>query len=132
MEFEGRRYAIVLFCIGKAYDQTPALSRVFLQQLGFPLPEAAFQDPLRDEYWHLADLALKRQPVLDQPGRHTPPMGRAKSEPSARKLPRPDVAPEPRGSPGPAKRPHGDVAPEPRGAPDAAGAGAPEDFVIVG
>jgi len=37
MEFTGECYAIILYSIGTAYQETPALARGFLQQLGFPL-----------------------------------------------------------------------------------------------
>ena len=75
MEFTGERYAIILYSIGTAYQETPALARGFLQQLGFPLPDADFNAPMDEECERLAALAVQRSPVPDQSDQsdHAPP-----------------------------------------------------------
>ena len=75
MDFDGRRYAIVLFCIGKSYEQTPGLVREFLRKLGFPLPFSDFKAPIHRDYEEMAEMAI-RGSLVDEPGRHEPPAGR--------------------------------------------------------
>ena len=76
MEFQGRRYALVLFSLGRSYEQTPALARAFLQKLGFPLPPADFQAPMHPDLERLAERATRGMQVEDEAGRHAPPAGR--------------------------------------------------------
>ena len=78
LEFEGRRYAVVLFSLGKSYEETPALARAFLQKLGFPLPTDDFQAQI-DRKEHLAELAIQGHKE-DEAGRHAPP-GRRQRRP---------------------------------------------------
>lgn len=44
MPFEGERWAIILYATGTGYEQTPALARVFLKELGYKLPLATFKE----------------------------------------------------------------------------------------
>ena len=74
--FKGRRYAVVLFSLGRSYDETPGLVRTFLERLGFSLPEETFQAPVLPEFPALAQLALEGRQVEDEPNRHVPPAGR--------------------------------------------------------
>ena len=76
LPFVGRRYAIVLFSLGRSYDETPALARAFLQELGFRLPPANFQEPMQPNFEALASMAAQGLQVEDEAGRHAPPAGR--------------------------------------------------------
>eukprot|EP00438_Fugacium_kawagutii_P025055 Skav209504 [mRNA] locus=scaffold2767:92465:102649:+ [translate_table: standard] len=43
-EFEGTRYAVILYSMGKSYEETPGLPRGFLSQLGYRVPPAEFNE----------------------------------------------------------------------------------------
>ena len=55
---KGTRYAVILYAIGDAsYQQTPALARAFLEQVGYQLPSVAFKEEPSREHWWLAKRA---------------------------------------------------------------------------
>eukprot|EP00438_Fugacium_kawagutii_P027194 Skav213542 [mRNA] locus=scaffold4151:179460:180997:- [translate_table: standard] len=89
-KFEGTRYAVILYSMGKSYEETPGLTRAFLSQLGYRLPPADFNEEVTPEFEELATKACSGQEVPDEPGRHVPPGAKRKAEA--------------RGSGGPSKR----------------------------
>ena len=82
MRFTGQRYAVVLYSLGRSYEETPGLVRTFLGKLGFSLPVAEFRAPVLPEFDALAQQALEGRQVEDEPNRHRPP-GFAAPAPSA-------------------------------------------------
>ena len=49
LPFTGDRYAAVFFCIGRVNDRLPALSRAYIEHLGFGMPPEAAGAPLLTE-----------------------------------------------------------------------------------
>eukprot|EP00930_Biecheleria_cincta_P096760 TRINITY_DN88555_c0_g1_i1.p1 TRINITY_DN88555_c0_g1~~TRINITY_DN88555_c0_g1_i1.p1 ORF type:complete len:1066 (-),score=192.38 TRINITY_DN88555_c0_g1_i1:153-3350(-) len=75
--FVGERYAIILYCLGtQSFYETPTLVRLFLQELGFTLPDAP-SEPITQQLQDLAMRAARGERVGDQLGRHKPPRGNA-------------------------------------------------------
>ena len=59
-EFRGTRYAVVLYSMGTAsYEETPALMRAFLTELGYQLPAATFKEAIAPELEELARKAAR-------------------------------------------------------------------------
>eukprot|EP00746_Dinoflagellata_sp_MGD_P123074 gnl/MRDRNA2_/MRDRNA2_57801_c0_seq1.p1 gnl/MRDRNA2_/MRDRNA2_57801_c0~~gnl/MRDRNA2_/MRDRNA2_57801_c0_seq1.p1 ORF type:complete len:765 (-),score=93.12 gnl/MRDRNA2_/MRDRNA2_57801_c0_seq1:71-2365(-) len=71
--FSGERYAIVYFCMGRGNDNVPALSRAFLENLGFSMPLDASYIGLTDTELQVLPLFDTRAMIKDEPGRVTPP-----------------------------------------------------------
>lgn len=80
-EFRGTRYAVVLYSMGTAsYEETPALMRAFLTELGYQLPAATFKEVIAPELEELARKAARGEKVPDEAGRHQPPKGKRKAD----------------------------------------------------
>eukprot|EP00435_Cladocopium_sp_Y103_P045744 s1054_g13.t1 len=95
-EFRGTRYAVVLYSMGTAsYEETPALTRAFLTELGYQLPAVAFKEVITPELEELARKAARGEKVPDEAGRHEPPKGKRKA----------DATITPDAKSGPSKRP---------------------------
>ena len=59
-EFRGTRYAVVHYSMGTAsYEETPALTRAFLTELGYQLRAAAFKEDITPELEELARKAAR-------------------------------------------------------------------------
>lgn len=80
-EFRGTRYAVVLYSMGTAsYEETPALTRAFLTELGYQLRAAAFKEDITPELEELARKAARGEEVPDEAGRHEPPKCKRKAD----------------------------------------------------
>ena len=58
-EFEGTRFAVVLYSMGTSYEDTPALAGAFLTEVGYKLPEASFKADITPELEQLAQQAAR-------------------------------------------------------------------------